>query len=261
MLQGAEWDQDVVFIGDVHRQWRYVAEGLAKSARKPGVAVLLGDMECDKPLDVAAAPLLDAGIEVHWIWGNHDYDGGPEMWANLVDHKRNPRTRHGVLNARVTEIGGLRIAGLGGTFRRRVWEPPGDPRLQARGELREDMKTLGPDWTEEQRHSMAEALAAMAIWPEDVEALATQRADVLVTHEAPSSHPQGVAFIESLARKMGARLVIHGHHHVCYRARAEDGLQVQGVGAAWGIGLDGRPWWPGEANRWLGNAPTGWAHL
>jgi hypothetical protein len=84
---------------------------------------------------------------------------------------------------------------------------------------------------------------------------------VLVTHEAPSSHPQGVAFIESLARKMGARLVIHGHHHVCYRARAEDGLQVQGVGAAWGIGLDGRPWWPGEANRWLGNAPTGWAHL
>ena len=65
MLQGGEWDQDVVFIGDIHRQWRYVAEGLAKSARKPGVAVLLGDMECDKPLDVAAAPLLDAGIEVH----------------------------------------------------------------------------------------------------------------------------------------------------------------------------------------------------
>jgi hypothetical protein len=62
MLQGAEWDQDVVFIGDIHRQWRYVAEGLAKSARKPGVAVLLGDMECDKPLDVAAAPLLDAGM-------------------------------------------------------------------------------------------------------------------------------------------------------------------------------------------------------
>jgi len=44
-------------------------------------------------------------------------------------------------------------------------------------------------------------------------------------------------------------------------ARAEDGLEVQGVGAGWGIGLDGRPWWPGEADRWLGNPPAGWSHL
>ena len=57
--------------------------------------------------------MFDAGIEVHWIWGNHDYDGGPEMWTNLVDAGRNPRTRQGELNARVTDIGGLRIAGLG----------------------------------------------------------------------------------------------------------------------------------------------------
>jgi hypothetical protein len=123
------------------------------------------------------------------------------------------------------------------------------------------MTRLGPDWTEAQRGSMADALAAMAIWPEDVEALSALRADVLVTHEAPSSHPQGVAALDALARRMGARLVIHGHHHVCYRARAEDGLEVQGVGAGWGIGLDGRPWWPGEADRWLGNPPAGWSHL
>lgn len=260
-MHGPAWEQDVVFIGDIHRQWRHVAQGVANAARRPRVAVLLGDMECDQPLDVAAAPLLDAGIEVHWIWGNHDYDGGREMWTNLVDGGRNPRTRHGVLNARVTEIGGLRIAGLGGTFRRRVWEPPSAPRLRSRDELAEDMTSLGLDWTEEQRCSMADALAAMAIWPEDVEALSTQRADVLVTHEAPSSHPQGVRMIDDLARRMGARLVIHGHHHVCYRARAEDGLHVQGVGAGWGVGLDGRLWWPGEPDRWLGTAPVGWVHL
>lgn len=260
-MQGPAWEQDVVFIGDVHRHWRYVAEGLARSPRRPRVAVLLGDMECDRPLDEAAAPLLDAGIEVHWIWGNHDYDGGPEMWTNLVDAARNPRTRHGALNARVAEIGGLRVAGLGGTFRRRVWEPPGSPRLRARAELIEDMAELGPEWSEEQRRSMADALAAMAIWPEDVEALLSSRADVLVTHEAPSSHPQGVPAIDEIARRMGARLVIHGHHHVCYRARAEDGLQVQGVGAGCGVGLDGRVWWAGEPDRWLGAAPHGWTQL
>ena len=261
MANDPAWDQDVVFIGDIHRQWRYIATGLTKAERRPRVAILLGDMECDQPLDVVAAPLLDAGVKVHWIWGNHDYDGGPEMWSNLVDAKRNPRTVDGNLNAVVTDIGGLRVAGLSGTFRRRVWEPPGSPRLKARTELSADMQTLGPDWTEEQRRSMGDALSAMAIWPEDVEALAQLRADVLVTHEAPSSHPQGVAFIEALARQMGVRLIIHGHHHVCYRAQAEDGLQVQGVGAAWGLGLDGRPWWSGEPNRWLGGAPTGWLHL
>ena len=219
-MQGPAWEQDLVFIGDIHRQWRHVAQGLTKAERRPRVAVLLGDMECDQPLDVAAAPLLDAGIEVHWIWGNHDYDGGHEMWTNLVDAGRNPRTRHGELNARVTDIGGLRIAGLGGTFRRRVWEPPRPPQLRSRDELPADMTSLGP-----------------------------------------SSHPQGVSTLDELARRMGARLVIHGHHHVCYRARAEDGLQVQGVGAGWGLGLDGRPWWSGEPDRWLGQAPAGWSHL
>lgn len=260
-MDGPEWQQDIVFIGDVHRQWRHVAQGLRTARHLPRVAVLLGDMECDLPLDDAAAPLLDAGIEVHWIWGNHDYDGGPEMWANLVDATRNPRTRDGCLNARVATLGGLRIAGLGGTFRRRVWEPPGAPRLRRREEAGADAQTLGPDWTPAHRAAMADALAAMAIWPEDVAALEGQRADVLVVHEAPSSHPMGSPMIDGLARRMGARLVVHGHHHVCYRAAAEDGLLVQGVGAGWGVGLDGRPWWPGDNDRWLGGPPAGWRHI
>jgi hypothetical protein len=120
------------------------------------------------------------------------------------------------------------------------------------------MASLGPDWTGEQRTAMAAALAAMAIWPEDVEALASQRADVLVTHEAPSSHPAGVAAIDALARAMGATLIVHGHHHVSYLAAAEDGLCAMGVGASWGLGLEGETLWPGEAERWLGRPPKGW---
>jgi len=260
-MDGPAWKQDVVFIGDIHRQWRYVVQGLARAARKPRLAVLLGDMECEQPLDVVAAPLLDAGIAVQWIWGNHDYDGGPEMWANLADPERNPRTRDGALNGRVVTVGGLRIAGLGGTFRRRVWEPPEPPRLHGRGELSADIAALGPEWTETQRRGMAEALAAMAIWPEDAAALSGQQADILVTHEAPSSHPQGFTMIDDIARGLGARLIIHGHHHVSYRARAADGLQVQGVAAGSAVGLDGQAWWPGEPDRWLGAPPAGWSHL
>lgn len=253
-------EADIAFIGDVHRRWNFVRQGLAGMRRPPRAAVLLGDMECDAPLDDLVAPLLDAGIAVHWIFGNHDYDDGPEMWSNLSAPDRNPRTAGNALHARVAVIGGLRVAGLGGTFRARVWEPPAPPRLRRRAELADDLAELGPGWSEDQRSALGAALSAMAIWPEDVELLMTQRADVLVTHEAPSSHPAGSALLDDIARGMGARTIVHGHHHANYAALADDGLGVIGVGAGWGVGHDGRPLWPGEPPRWLGPPPRGWRH-
>lgn len=254
-MDGAE---GIVFIGDIHRRWNYVEAGLAALPLPLRAAVLLGDMECDAPLDALAAPFLRRGIAVHWIFGNHDYDGGPEMWANLAAPERNPLTAAGDLHGRVAEIGGLRIAGLGGVFRRRVWEPPEPPRLHTRAELAEDLATLDGSWTAAQRDALGAALAAMAIWPEDWQALLGQRADVLVTHEAPSSHPAGAPALEDLARAMGARLIVHGHHHVNALSVAPDGLRVLGVAAGWGVAADGTTVWPGEAPRWLGKPPTGW---
>ena len=122
----------IVFIGDIHQQWHSVERGLASLDPLPQAAILLGDIQCERPLDDLAAPLLDRGIDVHWIFGNHDNDGGPEMWANLVEPDRNPRTTQGALHARVVEIAGVRIAGLGGTFRPRIWEPPEPPRVHRR---------------------------------------------------------------------------------------------------------------------------------
>ena len=89
----------IVFIGDIHRQWHQVERGLDALEELPTAAMLLGDMQCERPLDELAAPLLDRGIAVYWIFGNHDNDGGPEMWANLVDPERNPRTAPGALHA------------------------------------------------------------------------------------------------------------------------------------------------------------------
>lgn len=249
----------IVFVGDVHRDWQTVTRGVQEMSARPDAVVLLGDLQCEAPLDEHTAPLLDVGIGVHWIFGNHDNDGGPEMWANMADPARNPRTAPGALHARVVEIAGLRIAGLGGTFRHRVWGPPGSPRLRARDELMDDLRGLGPQWRQEQLDALHHSLATSAIWPEDWAALAEQRADILVTHEAPCSHPQGARELTDLARAMGAWLIIHGHHHVNYRAIADDGLNVMGVGAAWGVNLDGMPLWTGDKLRLLGRPGPGWS--
>ncbi|MCC6717531.1 MAG: metallophosphoesterase [Acetobacteraceae bacterium] len=249
----------IVFVGDIHRRWDHVARGLTARVGPLRHVVLLGDMECTLPLDKLAAPILAHGAGLHWIFGNHDADGGPEMWANLADPRRNPRTAAGALHGRVVELGGLRIAGLGGTFHTRVWNPPAPPRLHSRDQLAADLATLGPGWSADATASLATALAGMAIWPEDVEALSRQRADILVTHEAPSSHRSGVAVLDDLARAMGASLVVHGHHHTGYRAVAEDGLEVQGVGAGWGIDLAGRAHWQGDRERALPRV-AGWRY-
>ncbi len=252
-------DLGIVFVGDVHRRWAHVEQGLAALDQPRRHVVLLGDLECQQPLDALAAPLLRHADSLHWIFGNHDYDGGPEMWANLADPARNPLTAAGALHGRVAEVNGVRIAGLGGTFRANVWAPPNPPKLRSRRELPALLARLGPGWTEETAANLGRALAAVAIWPEDIDALATQRADVLVTHEAPSSHSDGLAVIDELARAMGARLVVHGHHHISYRSVHEDGvLHAQGVGAYAGIDLAGRLRWAGEPDRWRGRAKRGW---
>ena len=102
------------------------------------------------------------------------------------------------------------------------------------------------------------SLSTAAIWPEDIEALTALRADILVTHEAPSSHPAGNAVMDGLARAMGARMIVHGHHHVASHAWAHDGLRVMGVASAWGASLDGRVLWEGEKPRPLPSPMRGW---
>lgn len=237
----ADWPgAPVIFVGDVHRQWHDLAKGMDACGAPPGTLILLGDLECTQPLDTISQPLLARGLAVLWIFGNHDNDGGSEMWANLTDPERNPHTATGALHGRIVDLGGVRIAGLGGTFNPRIWEPPGPRHHRVRG-----ASTRLPDVT--------------AIYPEDYDRLAGQRADILVTHEAPSSHPAGNAALDALARAMGARLIVHGHHHVTYRAISPEGLRAMGVAAGWGIAADGRTLWRGDAPRALGRLPQGWS--
>lgn len=249
----------LIFIGDIHQNWHHVEAGLAAQTILPQAAILLGDMECTQPLDIVAAPLLDRGISVYWIHGNHDYDTGPEMWANLAAPDRNPRTAEGALHGRVVEIGGVRVAGLGGAFLPFVWPAHAPPRLARRAELAEALAMRHPELDAMQAAARAHFLSVTAIWPEDIEALSTQKADVLVTHEAPSSHPQGVGTLDELARAMGAKVIVHGHHHVTSHARAADGLRALSVGDTWAVDLDGTVVWRGAPRtRPLPRPCTGW---
>ena len=251
----------IVFIGDIHQMWDRVERGLGGLQALPKAAVILGDVQCDKPLDTLAAPLLSRGIAVHWIFGNHDNDGGPGMWRLLTDPAVNPLTAGQSLHGRVVEIEGVRIAGLGGTFRPRIWEPPDAPRLHGREELPADVRLMGRGWRPEHIEALVHSLGTTSIWPEDFQHLAGQRADILVTHEAPSSHPSGNLALDNLARAMRARLIVHGHHHVNYLAEADDGLRALGVAAAWGTSETGAVAWEGEAPRHLTASPDGWRRL
>ena len=249
----------IVFIGDIHQMWDRVERGLSRLKTQPKAAVILGDVQCDQPLDILAAPLLSRGIAVHWIFGNHDNDGGPGMWRFLTERGHNPVTAERCLHGSIAEVEGVRIAGLGGTFRPRIWEPPAPPRLHGRSELPEDVRQMGRGWRPEHIDALVHSLGTTSIWPEDYDYLAGQRADILVTHEAPSSHPSGNAALDALARAMGVRLIVHGHHHVNYLATAPDGLKALGVAAAWGATADGDILWEGEAPRHLTASPEGWS--
>lgn len=70
------------------------------------------------------------------------------------------------------------------------------------------------------------------IWLADHKKLLKQRADILVTHEAPSCHKYGFKTIDTLVHSLRVRNIFHGHHHQHYQSMITDGHQkitVNGV--------------------------------
>ena len=142
----------------------------------------------------------------------------------------------GDIGLKIVEIGGLKIAGLPGVFRPRIWsgsmaEPPGFPtRRDFLASLRPDELWRGglPLWHRD------------SIFPEDIDLLSSQPIDVLVCHEAPTAHPHGLDAIDTVARRTGARLVVHGHHHTSYDAMIDGAVRVRGLALAetWVMSLD-----------------------
>ncbi|GAC1405728.1 MAG: metallophosphoesterase [Burkholderiaceae bacterium] len=219
----------IFFCGDVHGRFQHVIEAVRE--HKPAAVVFLGDLQAPQALDHVLAEILHL-TDIWWIHGNHDTDSDAD-YDHLFGSTLADRNLHG----RVVEIAGVRIAGLGGIFRGQVWTPPG----QFAFETPEDFTARcgkGNLW----RGGLPRKHRS-SIFPCDYFRLAGERADILVTHEAPSCHPHGFAQIDELARSLGVRATFHGHHHdrLDYGSHRERlGFDAVGVGFCGITDEDGR---------------------
>jgi predicted phosphodiesterase len=222
----------IVIAGDPHGNFSPILRACA--ALSPGHLILIGDCDLRVPLRSVLASLFAAGWGVHWILGNRDTDTEAAFDALCADWPE------GNFGGMVIEIAGLRIAGLAGVFKPRIWYPradsPGEriepPRFTTRAAFlaslpaQEHWRGGLPLWHRD------------TIFPEDFAALGEYKFDVLVAHEAPSAHRHGFAVLDQLAEQAGARLIVHGHHHEAYSATLPNGIAVRGLAVAepWVLG-------------------------
>ncbi len=183
---------------------------LAVERYKPEAIILLGDLTPRQPLHIELEPILHL-TEIWWIHGNHDTDEAAYLDHISDVYLRDTPLAGRNLHGRIAQIAGLQVAGLGGVFRGAIWDPKDDPQAPAKFDSPEALRqhTKPPfRWREgvSLRHRST-------IFPSEIRSLAEQRADLLVTHEAPSWHTHGFSAIDDLAPRMKVRWLVHGHHH------------------------------------------------
>ena len=185
----------ILFIGDTHGDFKNVNHAI--SQHNPTAVVFVGDVGAYDKLE----KLIISGTEVYWIPGNHEFED-PSDYTNLAESKWGENN----ISGRVVEINGVKIAGIGGTFNRKIWMPPENPLYETY-----------QDWDDDNQHKeyyeTKRLDVAGAIYFDDYLKIMVLQADILVTHEAPSCHPYGFTAIDDLAQSMGVKRLFHGHHH------------------------------------------------
>jgi predicted phosphodiesterase len=221
--------KDLIVYGDPHGCYEPL---IAECKKKPVSHVLiLGDMtddysECGNVTAIgeALAPILDMGIDLHWIPGNHDTDC--EQHFDATYESLPNKNLHG----KVAKLpnSGLRVAGLGGVFRGKVWYPDGS--------LEDPYQFYSPHemMLETNSNSLFRngiPLRHMSsIFPSQVDAIKSQKAEILICHEAPSSIKMGFIALDQLADDMNVKVILHGHHHTGYHSTLMNGIHVKGLG-------------------------------
>lgn len=239
----------ILMFGDIHGDFKHVLPIVAE--HRPRAIILLGDIEASRPLERELEGVLSK-TEVYWIPGNHDTDS-VESWRNLFKSALADRNLHG----RIVEIDGLKVGGLGGVFRGEIWYPDTSEspshyesyevykrnstasRIVSAREARERRKYQDVSCLSvPQEGTPAGKLLThqSTIFYKDWFDLYGQRADILVTHEAPGCHPHGFQVLTELARSMKVKFAFHAHHHdsLDYSAKFKD-LEFN----AFGVGYRG----------------------
>jgi predicted phosphodiesterase len=236
----------ILMCGDVHSKFNYVLS--AVDMYKPKAIILLGDIEATRPLERELESILSK-TEVYFIHGNHDTDS-VENYRNLFQSELADRNLHG----KVTQIGNVKVAALGGIFRSEVWYPipieapvhyesyahysasSTSGRIVTARQARENRKYQDVSCV---NHDIEGTPAGKmlvhksTIFYEEWFDLYGRDADVLVTHEAPGCHPYGFDVLTDLARSMHVKAMFHGHQHdsLNYEPKFKElGFSCYGVG-------------------------------
>jgi len=224
----------VLYCGDSHSRFRHIVE--ATGSTNASCVVLLGDMEPARPLEEEMEQFTMVGVPWYFIGGNHDADT-----AQLVERVWNDHTAAHNVHGRVVELpDGTRLAGLAGVFREAVWYP--DP-ATARGgapafRTREEHARVTPEQDRFQNGHHFRHWGT--VYPAELDRLAELQADVLVTHEAGGYHPAGFEILDDLARMLGVRAHVHGHHHDALWRTSDLSARWKRQGfRSYGVGLRG----------------------
>ncbi|WP_038369271.1 metallophosphoesterase family protein [Brackiella oedipodis] len=238
-----EPEHRILFFGDMHGTFDHVLPVVQRY--RPQAIILLGDIQAEQPINALIQEIMQL-TQVWWIPGNHDTDS-----EAIYDNVYGSLLADYNLNGRVVDIAGLRVAGLGGVFRGKIWHP-------------HDM-----GWQFFSRQEFYESLSHRARWrdgislrhrssifPEDYMNLRQQQADILVTHEAPSSNLYGFAALDRLAQQMAVKKLFHGHHHDYYDYSGHFmslGFEIYSVGLRGVSDLNGQAVLRGVHDGQLGN--------
>ncbi|WP_069299360.1 metallophosphoesterase family protein [Neptunicoccus sediminis] len=218
--------EPVIFYGDPHGDWQPLLDEIDE---KTDTVFIMGDLAEAKRhpehLDSAREALrmlISKGIRVRFIVGNHDTD------TDAIHALVFEEFREMLLECQVLTIGQsqFRVAGLGGVIRGKVWTGDDEPTFYSPA----DLMAVTPK--HERFRGGLPRKQQGTIFPSSVATLAQRGTDILLTHEAPSCHPRGFGFIDDLSQSMGASLIVHGHHHVAYSDRLNNGVLVRGLGRA-----------------------------
>lgn len=224
----------LMFFGDPHGDLEPVIAAVEQF--QPEAIVLLGDVQARQPLHIELSPILDL-TEIYWIPGNHDTDSDVD-YDNLWGSEFAGRNLHG----RVVEIAGYKVAGLGGIFRSKIWDPRRpvkEAAFPSSDAMRRTMKR------EERWRDGISRKHRSSIFPDDFQRLLRSgSADILVTHEAPEAHPHGWQAIDELAEALGVQLVVHGHHHQNIDYVAEGLMTTAASFRAFGVDMGSHLAWP-----------------
>ncbi|MGQ3052401.1 MAG: metallophosphoesterase [Roseateles sp.] len=224
----------LMFFGDPHGDLEPVIAAVERF--RPEAIILLGDIQARQPLHIELRPILNI-TEVAWIPGNHDTDSNGDF-DHLFGSELSDRNLHG----RIVEIAGYKVAGLGGIFRSKIWDPRRpieEAAFQSSDAMRRTMKR------EERWRDGISRKHRSSIFPDEYQRLLRSGpADILVTHEAPSAHPHGWQVIDELAEKLGVQLVVHGHHHRCIDYVGEGLMTTAAPFRAFGVDMGSHLAWP-----------------